>query len=59
MTIGDFLEVCDFNQFMLQDESCEIGYMSREGVEKYFKHEKLKKLFFDEDEKMFLLTIEA
>ena len=57
MTVGEFLKVCNRIEFMLQDEEAEIGYMSREGVEKYFFDRKIKEISFDKDGEQFLITI--
>lgn len=57
MTVGEFLKVCNRIELMLQDEETEIGYMSREGVEKYFLDHKVKEISFDKDEEQFLITI--
>lgn len=57
MTVGEFFKVCNRIEFMLQDEETEIGYMSREGVEKYFSDCEVKEISFNKDEERFLITI--
>ena len=57
MTVSEFLRVCNRIEFMLQDEENEIGYMSREGIEKYFFDRRVKEISFNKDEEQFLIII--
>lgn len=50
MTVGEFLKVCYEDKFMLQDEVYDIGYMSKDGLEKYFSNYEIQKFWLDQDQ---------
>lgn len=50
MTVGEFLKICCEDEFMVQDSDYDIGYMSKDGLEKYFSNYQIQNFWLGQDQ---------
>lgn len=50
MTVGEFLNICYKDEFMVQDSDCAIGYMFKDGLKKCFSNYEIQKFWLDQDQ---------